>query len=236
MQRIVGMYDKRTDAQEAYDELLRQGLGVQHVAIITDQTKDAGMLNDLAKFVREPDSRVYLDGVRGGGTLVVVNAENPQVAAQAGSILGRHHMIDVDARLAELSKTRADVLEEAEEQLQVGKRAVERGKMRIYTHVTERPVEAEVNLRDEAIHVERRAIDRPIAPGEDPFRERSFELTETHEEAVISKTAHVTGEVALTKDAAEHAEVIHDTVRRTEVEVEEVRPEDVRWSTTEPKR
>jgi stress response protein YsnF len=81
--------------------------------------------------------------------------------------------------------------------------------------------------------VQRRAVDRPIGPGEDPFKERTYELTKTDEEPVISKTAHVTGEVALTKEATEHAEVIRETVRRSEVEVEELRPEDVRRGATE---
>jgi uncharacterized protein (TIGR02271 family) len=245
MQTVVGLYDKRTDAQEAYDDLLGRGVGVQHVAIITDQAKDAGMLNELPKHVPEQDARFFMEGARAGGTLVVVDADNPQLASQASGILARHHMVDPAARIADLRKTgefRADdnVLPEAEEQVQVGKRAVEHGKMRISTHVTERPVEAQVNLRDETIHVERRAVDRPVAPGEDPWRERSYELSKTDEEPVISKTVHIIGEVTLTKEAGEHAEVIHDTVRRTEVEVEELRPdeirrtEDLRRSSTEP--
>src|SRR5262245_27211610 len=109
MQTIVGLYDKRTDAQEAYDDLLRRGLGVQHVSIITNQSKDSGLLGDLPKQLPDPDVRFYMEGARAGGTLVVVDAESPQVASQAGAILARHHMVDVDARVAELRKTKGDL-------------------------------------------------------------------------------------------------------------------------------
>ena len=49
-----------------------------------------------------------------------------------------------------------------EEQMTVGKRAVESGRVRVYGRVTERSVEGSVRLRDERVHVERRAVDRPV--------------------------------------------------------------------------
>ena len=59
--------------------------------------------------------------------------------------------------------------------------------------------------------------------GEDAFRERTIEMTETGEEAVISKTAHVTGEVAIKKTTEQRTQEVSDTVRRTEVEIEDDR-------------
>ena len=45
-------------------------------------------------------------------------------------------------------------------------------------------------------------------------------MTETDEEAVVAKTARVTEEVVISKDVTERTERVSDTVRRTEVDVE----------------
>jgi len=107
-----------------------------------------------------------------------------------------------------------------EEQLSVGKREVERGRVRVRSYVVETPVEESVRLREETVTVERRAVDRPADAGPEAFRERTVEVTETDEEAVVSKTARVTEEVVVSKGVEERTERVADTVRRTEVDVE----------------
>ena len=47
-----------------------------------------------------------------------------------------------------------------EEQIDIGKRAVERGGVRVRTYVRETPVEEQVTLREEHVRVERRPVDR----------------------------------------------------------------------------
>ena len=44
-------------------------------------------------------------------------------------------------------------------------------------------------------------------------------MTETAEEAVVSKTARVKEEVVIRKDATERNETLRDTVRREDVEI-----------------
>ncbi len=108
-----------------------------------------------------------------------------------------------------------------EEQLVVGKREVDRGGARVRSYVTEIPVHEQVRLRDEKINVQRRAVDRPLTDADDAFRERTIDVTATGEEAVVGKTARVVEEVVVSKTAGERVEEIDDTVRRTEVEVDE---------------
>src|SRR3954447_1158560 len=111
-----------------------------------------------------------------------------------------------------------------EEQLDIQKRAVERGGVRVRTYVRETPVEEQVTLREEHVHVERRPVDRAandLTP--DAFQDRTIEVRETAEEAVIDKTARVTEEVVIRKDVEERLETVRDTVQRTEVEVEDTR-------------
>ena len=111
----------------------------------------------------------------------------------------------------------------AEEQIVVGKREVGRGYVRVRSYVVETPVEERVTLHQERVDIERRPDDRPIEPGEEAFRERVIEAAETSEEAVVSKEARVREEVVVRKEAEERTETVHDTVRRTEVEIEDER-------------
>ncbi|GIZ52764.1 YsnF/AvaK domain-containing protein [Noviherbaspirillum aridicola] len=105
-----------------------------------------------------------------------------------------------------------------EEELKVGRREVQRGGIRIIKRIREIPVSESVQLRDEHIHVGRQAVDRPAGQAE--FKEASFEVRETDEEAVVSKTARVVEEVVIGKEVEQRTERIDDTVRRTDVEVE----------------
>ncbi len=108
-----------------------------------------------------------------------------------------------------------------EEQLQVGKREVQRGGVRIYRQVTETPVEESVQLREERVTVERRAVDEPASPADiEAFREGTLEIRETAEEPVVAKTARVVEQVEVGKEITERTETVSDTLRRTDVEVE----------------
>jgi stress response protein YsnF len=110
-----------------------------------------------------------------------------------------------------------------EEQIAVGKREVQSGGVvRVSNRVVERPVEESVRLREERVNVERRAVDRPAsAADESAFREGTLEFKETVEEPVVSKTARVVEEVIINKDVEERTEKVQDTVKRTEVEVQQ---------------
>jgi uncharacterized protein (TIGR02271 family) len=122
-----------------------------------------------------------------------------------------------------------------EEQLQVGKREIERGGVRIYTHVEERPVEEQVTLREENVTVERRPVDRAVTEGDmAAFREGTIELTETAEVPVVSKEARVVEEVIVGKETTQHTETVRDTVRRTDVDVQELDADDASVTQTTP--
>ncbi len=109
-----------------------------------------------------------------------------------------------------------------EEELSVGKRQVQSGGARIHTYVSERPVEESVTLHEERVTVDRRPVDRAVTDADMAFGEKSFEVTETSEEAVVGKSARVVEEVVVGKTATDRTETVRDTVRRTDVEVEEI--------------
>jgi len=124
-----------------------------------------------------------------------------------------------------------------EERLRVGKREVGHGRVRIRSYVVETPVQEQVTLREERVDVERRPVDRPLTDADRAlFQERVIEATETAEEAVVAKEARVVEEVALRKTAEERTETVRDTVRRTEVEVEELPARDRKPAATDGPR
>jgi stress response protein YsnF len=54
------------------------------------------------------------------------------------------------------------------------------------------------------------------------MRIQSVEITETAEVPVVEKSARVVEEVLVSKEGSERTERITDTVRKTEVEVEQI--------------
>ena len=112
-----------------------------------------------------------------------------------------------------------------EEQLHVGKREVSGGGARVSSHVEEVPVNEQVKLREEHVSVERRPVsgDSSRNPGDAAFQDRNIEMTETSEVPVVEKEARVTEEVVVKKSAQERTENVQDTVRRTQVDVDEDR-------------
>ena len=112
-----------------------------------------------------------------------------------------------------------EVISLAEEQLQVGKRVVNRGTTRVRRYVVETPVEENVSLHSESVSVERRPVTSGTV-GSDAFTDKTIEVNEMSEEAVVGKTAHVTEEVVVHRQAGDRTETIHDTVRKEQVDVE----------------
>lgn len=185
------------------------------------------------------DYNNYSEVARRGSTIVTVHAETPQQAQTAAQLLDQYNAIDVDSRAAQFrgqtntgttntatttSRAEGDVsIPVVEEQLQVGKRVVETGGARLRSRIVERPVEESVRLREEHVHVERHQVNRPATEADfNNFREGEIEITERSEVPVVGKQAQVVEEVSLGKETTERTETVRDTVRKTDVEVEEI--------------
>lgn len=110
-----------------------------------------------------------------------------------------------------------------EERLRVGKREVDRGGVRVRSYIVEEPVHESVALREERVDIERRPVRGAAQAGEELLEERSIEITEHGEEAIVAKDAVVTEEVVVSKTADERVEDIDETVRHTEVDIDDTR-------------
>jgi len=108
-----------------------------------------------------------------------------------------------------------------EENLQVGKREVETGGVRVRSRIVERPVEEHLRLREERVNIQRNPVNRPVSDADlNNFREGTIEVTEHAEVPVVNKEARVVEEITLGKEVTERDEVVRDTVRKTEVDVD----------------
>ena len=107
----------------------------------------------------------------------------------------------------------------SEEQLQVGKREVESGRVRLRKVVRTEHQEVPVELRREEVTIERVSADNTGVP-DDAFSDQEIEVPVMREEAVVGKEARVTGEVRLNKQATTETENVGGEVRREDVEIE----------------
>jgi uncharacterized protein (TIGR02271 family) len=142
-------------------------------------------------------------------------------AAGAGAPQGRGQYQGSQLQATEQRQGETTAIPVIQEELNIGKREVSRGGVRVYQHLRETPVDQTVGLREEHVRVDRRATDKLVDPADiDAFKDTTIELREVDEEAVVSKQARQVEEVRVGKDVSQREEHIHDTLRRTEVEVE----------------
>ena len=79
-----------------------------------------------------------------------------------------------------------------------------------------------MTLRQEHVSVERRPVNRDASPGDAArMQDQSIEMTARSEEAVVAKVARVVEEIVLRKDVAQKTETIHESVKHTEVRVDD---------------
>ncbi len=182
------------------------------------------------------DTAMYDRSIDTGSTVVAVRVPSEHYD-KVSAILERHSPLDLDDRMVAVAQGGAtdrsvaakpaatgtgDTIKLSEETLSVGKRAVSGGTTRIRRYVVETPVEEQVTLHQERVVLDRHKVTDGAPVGADAFTDKTIEMTETTEEAVVAKTARVVEEISLRKDVTDDVKTIKDTVRRDEVEVEVV--------------
>jgi stress response protein YsnF len=224
---VIAMYDNADKAQQAVNEIVRAGVSRDAVDVLQgDGNGSSAVVGKLTeRGLEEQEAAIYAEVIGKGGSMVTVDAPE-ESAENAWEIMNRFGPRDLEQLLEEAggSQQGQESVPVVEEQVSVGKRKVLRGGMRVTSKVSERPVEETVRLREEKVDVEQNRADRKLSPeeAEKAFEDKTVEVTETGEEAVISKEARVVGEVSLNKTGAEREETVQATARRTEVEVEEI--------------
>jgi len=239
---VIGLFEQMRDAQGALRDLEAAGLPRNAVTFV--QQSEPDLSSRLASIgIPEQDAGIYASGVQQGDGLIVTQGVSDDDAEQVAAIMDRYNVVDISGRkqpfqrmsmqrTAATTNTTANTnlyqgdevaLPIIEEELRVGKRSVERGGVRIRTRIEEIPVEEQVTLREEHVEVQRRPVNRAVSEADlAQLQSGTIEVTESAEQAVVSKEARVVEEVVVQKQAEEHVETVRDTVRRTDVDVEQV--------------
>ncbi|MDQ2763561.1 MAG: YsnF/AvaK domain-containing protein [Pseudomonadota bacterium] len=212
----------------------------------TAPVREKGFWSSLFGGEPDHDESVYDRSLDSGSSVVTVKVPTEHVE-RVTAILEQHSPVDMDERAASYGTNATtttttttaatpavgmtpvkgtamaaggeEVIALSEEQLQVGKRLVNHGTTRIRRFVVETPVEEAVTLHSEHVSVERRPVAAGTKVTDADFTDRTIEVTETDEEAVVAKTAHVKEEVVVNKTAADRVETVRDTVRHEDVEI-----------------
>jgi uncharacterized protein (TIGR02271 family) len=218
---VIGTIESPKAAQKLIDELVEAGFKDRDVEIL-EGDEDELVAEIVGRGFGKEDARGYAEAVGRGKTVVAARASEEK-APEAAAIIERY---ETAAGGGSSREEQGETVREVEEQLSVGKRKVTTGGVRVTTGVSERPVQKTVSLREEQVEVERRSTDRELRPeeAEAAFAEKTIEMLGTSEEVEVGKEARVVGEVSLGKRVEEHKETVKDSVRRSEVEVEEIKP------------
>jgi uncharacterized protein (TIGR02271 family) len=177
-----------------------------------------------------PDARHYFECLRRGEVLFAVEAPANDDGRHSQAIMRRLGARSVHAEEAAPNGDRRTTREEVtvpvlEEHLEIGKRQVNRGGLRVHSEVVEEPVQESVRLREERVNVERRPVYRDATEADlVEFKEGSIEIRETVEEPVISKRRRVVEEIVVGRETRERTASISETLRKTHVNVEPLQP------------
>jgi uncharacterized protein (TIGR02271 family) len=235
---VLCLFHTREHAQAALADLQKSDVPADSISVIASQSNSSNAaagqsLSALQQLnLPEHDMRLLSDGLSAGGTIIAVSGPEAYTDT-AEDIFGRHRAAQVDEKVIADDRERqavaavdtgADaVVPVIQEELLVGKRQVQRGGVRVYSRVVETPVEETVVLEQERAVVDRHPVNRPVTEADlEKMRIQSVEITESTEVPVVEKSARVVEEVLVSKETTERTEHVTDTVRRTEVEVDQI--------------
>jgi uncharacterized protein (TIGR02271 family) len=229
------LYDSRREAARAL-QALKTGTFLAH-ADIYDRS-EASLQALRALDLTPEERRACEDKLAGGDYLLLAqprSGESPQnIIAVLERVSGEPAPEAPSPALAAAAGTApsaAQVIAEervplVEEELRIGTREVARGGARVRTRVEEVPVAQDIELMSEVVRVASRPASRPVSEQEleagGLLRDRVIEIAQVREEAVVSKQVVVREEIVVSKTTERRVEQIHDTVRRTVVETEEL--------------
>jgi uncharacterized protein (TIGR02271 family) len=215
---VISAFENKKIAGQVVDALLGEGFQDREVQILDGDADE--LMGEIAEhgFGKE-DAREFAEAAGKGKTLVAARVPEEKLE-RAVAIMERFETYQDRGSQG----AGAEAVQVVEEELSVGKRKVASGGVRITTSISERPVKETVRLREEHVGAERRSADRVLSAeeAEAAFKEKTVEMMGTREKAEVRKEARVVGEVALTKETKERQQTVTDTVRRTDVEVEEI--------------
>jgi uncharacterized protein (TIGR02271 family) len=144
--------------------------------------------------------------------------DSDEISNQTEQELYAHYGLSGRAGTAEPGRaTGKEHVTRKEEELQVGKRPVEAGGVRLRKWVETEPVDVDVELQRETARVTREQMDEPV---EADLGEEEIEVPLRGEEAVAQKRVVAKERVGVEKDVETEQETVTGEVRKERVDIE----------------
>lgn len=239
---IVALFQNEDQAQQAVDALLNAGFDSDQISFAGHGTprgmlaglkslftgeamSTRGAYDDLvARGMPEQDAQYYQQEYDNGRSVVAVSGTDR--LQEAATILNSYGGYGTGQRSADYGTRQPTTDTEGEqrmqlreEQLQVYKQPVEKGRVGLRKEVTSEQQSADVPVTHEEVYIERRPgsgqpSDAPIGEGE------TYRVPVREEQVGVNKQQTVREEVALGKKQVQETRHVSDTVRREQARVE----------------
>ncbi len=214
-------HDKRFEELDALDnyELVNKDQDIRGYPLVSPEGEKYGVIKDL--LVGRNHDQVVAVRLEDGRTCAVEPLEIHDNAVVYGAAAATHEKEAIAAgHIVE-----EEVIPIVEEKVAIGKRVSDHGQnITVRTRVVSDTVSEDVTLRDEHVSVEKRAVNERLNSADAKAildrGDASVTMTERDEEVVVAKDAVVTDEVVVKKTADEKVERVTETVRKTDVDVD----------------
>lgn len=246
---VIGVFESPSNAKKAAQELLDNGFNSSNVDLLIQESAEnreyskrekddsiSGFFQSLFGDNDEANNHYY---VAERGAVITVHTDTMEEAERAADLLDQNGAVNANETVSQMrgntqtqtstGTTNRDMTGEntipiIEEKINVGKREVNTGGVRLRSRIVEKPVEQNLRLRTEHVTVERNRVDRAVTGADmENFKEGTIEVTEKAEVANVQKEARVVEEVKIKKEVENRDETIRESVRRQDVDVEKIK-------------
>ena len=222
---VVGLFQSEMEAQQAMNDLQQSGFSNDQIRYsvhrggtgIRDQLMGLGLTEQEASY--------YNQEFEAGRTVVFVNAPDQQ--QEAFDILRRNGGYDASTGVTQTSGTANQStdtdpeqrMQLREEQLRVGKQAVQTGEVGLRKEVVSEQQTVDVPVTHEEVVIERRP--GSSQPSDTPIgEEETYRVPVREEQVSVQKQPVVREEIALGKRQVQDTQQVSETVRREEARIE----------------
>jgi hypothetical protein len=133
---IIGVFESERLAKEVAEDLKHQGFRDSDIRIV-DEEEQQGWFNRMFGSPTERETLAYRAALRHGNAVVALDTDEDDKVDRAADIMERHGVIDLaDEERAKQPEQSSAV---DEEKVNIGKRRVQHGRVRVYRRVSETP-------------------------------------------------------------------------------------------------
>ncbi|MBC3541133.1 DUF2382 domain-containing protein [Rufibacter sediminis] len=244
---VIGLFNDAGTAQRVTQELVNSGFSKDNIEVALRNTADNQEGYSTAQFeeffyslfATQQEAHTHQAKMQKSMAVVVVRAYSQDEANRAAHLLDSNRTPELDIAVEKTdasssfsgsnARTSMPAIPVIEERRAGDQRGAETERTDFASSGVERSLEEHARPGQEQIQLERVPITRPTNEADfASFQEGIIELKEYAEVPIISKEAYVVEEITLGKEVEIREEVVRDTVRKTEIQIDDLKEEEMR--------